>query len=480
MWRHDRSEVGASRTTRTRSPQSTHQLGFVCVHEGHGDSSFAGGLGCLLDLVFGHASDESRNALQAFEGGFIPRNCFSAHAWLTATARSNKGARALDSIPRQRVLFVNQARSGRRSTGGGSRWPSGQCRLSRTGRGAVGDPTASDVAAALQMGNMAGGNRGAGRVRVWAKPRRAADVDVDLLGITECRLRNPKAKFRISDTRGCARKGARIRNPRRGRLAIVSFLWRASCYAPLEFDVAGELDLLRKKGEVAIMWGQSWGQLIWGNGVGKPFAAPAVGLWGVLLFGFLLGVVAVVLLRSGRRTGLGLFLLLLLIPISAVAGVPNVFTNGTVADANQVNANFAAVIPVVGKSLAAAPITGTALTQVFPSPAFVAPRDLKCIVTVEPWADAGAGNAHIFWRIGMKIGTSVTFGGPNTGSASLRLTEMGAQPGDLSDTYSNAPFTDVFSVPSGSSVSFGAAFYAFENIQYIANLTAVYSCTPVP
>jgi hypothetical protein len=72
-------------------------------------------------------------------------------------------------------------------------------------------------------------------------------------------------------------------------------------------------------------------------------AVPAVGFWGALALAALLGAVGVRRLRGkARLAGAGALALVLLLPISARA-VPFTFTNGTVADATQVNANFAAL-----------------------------------------------------------------------------------------------------------------------------------------
>jgi hypothetical protein len=89
------------------------------------------------------------------------------------------------------------------------------------------------------------------------------------------------------------------------------------------------------------MWGLDWGQMIWGRSA--SVAVPALGFWGTLLLGAVLGAVGVRRLRGrARMAGAAALALALLLPISARA-LPFTFTNGTVADATQVNANFAAL-----------------------------------------------------------------------------------------------------------------------------------------
>jgi hypothetical protein len=87
----------------------------------------------------------------------------------------------------------------------------------------------------------------------------------------------------------------------------------------------------------------NWGQ--------ATASVPAVGFWGAILLVTLLGALGVRRLRGARPRLLGMFTLavVLLVPISARA-LPYTFTNGTIADAAQVNANFAAV--VAGQGLA--------------------------------------------------------------------------------------------------------------------------------
>jgi hypothetical protein len=69
-----------------------------------------------------------------------------------------------------------------------------------------------------------------------------------------------------------------------------------------------------------------------------------MGLGAAFVLGILLAVLGVRLLRSGRARRLVGALTVLaacLLPVSvALAALPFTFTNGTVADANQVNANF--------------------------------------------------------------------------------------------------------------------------------------------
>jgi hypothetical protein len=91
------------------------------------------------------------------------------------------------------------------------------------------------------------------------------------------------------------------------------------------------------------MWGQNWGQMIWGGAI----HAPAAGMGGSFLLAVALLLVGLLLVtRRGRSRGAGVAILALAltVPISvAIASVPNTFVNGQVADATQVNANFAAL-----------------------------------------------------------------------------------------------------------------------------------------
>jgi hypothetical protein len=223
------------------------------------------------------------------------------------------------------------------------------------------------------------------------------------------------------------------------------------------------------------MWGQKWGQMIWGSGAGVP----AIGVWGVLFLGCFLGIAAVLLLRSARKTALGLLLLVLLVPLSALASVPFIFTNGTVADASQVNQDFAAVLPIVGRTSTLATIPSSP-TYVFPSsPSFVAPRNLTCIVTIEPYVVTGSPNSMITWITAMKVGSTQSTG-PTPGPAQLSLVHMPVGDNEGDNNYTST-FTEVFSVSSGSSVSFGAQFFNLAGESIVtAYVNVVYSCTTPP
>lgn len=89
------------------------------------------------------------------------------------------------------------------------------------------------------------------------------------------------------------------------------------------------------------MWGQRWGQMIWGAGA----AVPSGGLgWTVVLAVGLVVIGLRFVKRGGRSRAAGVAVLALafVLPVSvALAQVPFAFTNGQVADAVQVNADFA-------------------------------------------------------------------------------------------------------------------------------------------
>jgi len=91
-------------------------------------------------------------------------------------------------------------------------------------------------------------------------------------------------------------------------------------------------------------WGELWGSLIWGDPAAVP--VPLLDSWGLLMLGIALGVVASRALQRGhaRTVALGFAALVALSPVALRAlTLPHTFSNGTVADADEVNANFAAL-----------------------------------------------------------------------------------------------------------------------------------------
>ena len=112
------------------------------------------------------------------------------------------------------------------------------------------------------------------------------------------------------------------------------------------------------------MWGQDWGSMFWGAAA----AVPVLGPLGWLVLGASMGGTGVLfrkrLAGTSATTRIGLALLVAtVLPLVAFGQValPNVFTNGTVADANEVNANFDAILEETGRYHATLVATGSPL-----------------------------------------------------------------------------------------------------------------------
>jgi hypothetical protein len=91
------------------------------------------------------------------------------------------------------------------------------------------------------------------------------------------------------------------------------------------------------------MWGEDWLTMIWG-GIPLPMMGP---LGWTLLVGALAGAAVVLYPRPLSKTKTSVVLLVIaIVPLVAIAQVtlPHTFSNGTVADADEVNANFDAVV----------------------------------------------------------------------------------------------------------------------------------------
>jgi hypothetical protein len=223
------------------------------------------------------------------------------------------------------------------------------------------------------------------------------------------------------------------------------------------------------------MWGQNWGQMIWG----QLAAVPAVDFGGALLLGALLGVVAVRSLRGARPRTIATVLLglALLVPLSARAVTLITFTNGTVADANQVNANFAALAPLDGFYQSNSTGTGAIGSQTdILATSFVAPRSMTCTVYAESTIFAGSPSSMTgFAEVEPIMSQNGTI---SFAAAPPRSTEVPAVYKFEVTPQWGATQTRPFSITSGATVSFGCRAYAFGNFNTATQMTCtvVYSC----
>jgi hypothetical protein len=103
------------------------------------------------------------------------------------------------------------------------------------------------------------------------------------------------------------------------------------------------LALLSYASPALAAWGENWGEMVWG--ASAPSAVPSMDGLGLGLLVLVLIGLAVQGLRS--RATLGLMVLASLVGAADLAEaqvtIPNTFTNGEVADAAEVNANFSAL-----------------------------------------------------------------------------------------------------------------------------------------
>jgi hypothetical protein len=220
------------------------------------------------------------------------------------------------------------------------------------------------------------------------------------------------------------------------------------------------------------MWGQIWGQMLWSGGR----AVPALGFWSTLALGAVLGAAGARLLRRPRPRALGALVVALavLVPITARAISLITFTNGTVADANQVNANFAALTPVTGFNEVLVSGTVGNVQDVF-APAFVAPRALTCTVSIESalGVTAISPSGDAFVRAAMNQNGSISY-------ALAPPANVIVPAGYLLNSASNliAAQTRQFSVATGATVAFGCELHADGDFAAAINqlCTVVYSC----
>ena len=100
-------------------------------------------------------------------------------------------------------------------------------------------------------------------------------------------------------------------------------------------------------GTALAAWGENWGEMVWGPAVSVP-SVPAVGLF-VLALALLTTAAWRLRARKALHSALAILVVPMLAgvlssPAHAQVSVPHTFTNGTPADADEVNANFEAVV----------------------------------------------------------------------------------------------------------------------------------------
>jgi hypothetical protein len=230
------------------------------------------------------------------------------------------------------------------------------------------------------------------------------------------------------------------------------------------------------------MWGQKWGELVWGN----TQVLPAFGPWMVLVLGCLLGVTGVLALRSPKKTALFVSALILLVPLGALANFPHAkFADGTIAHGYEVSDDLKELVPRIGAvaTTTALPVNfalGTS-ANIFGSSPVVAPSfsDLQCTVTANLVFRAGPSDTSVYWRLAMNIGGAVTLeptpldliGNPLPFAKTL-----------APDTYYRATSAATFTIPAGQSASFGAQLTntGASITTPAASAMGVYHCTITP
>ena len=139
------------------------------------------------------------------------------------------------------------------------------------------------------------------------------------------------------------------------------------------------------------MWGQNWGSTIWGHAA----QVPGLGGPGLLMLALLLLAAAALVLKRRGRGAFGVIALgaLVCVPLLALAQVtlPHTFVNGTVADADEVNANFDALAAETRSTFVSGWVSVTGNDQV------TVPHTLGVIpshVSVQVASSASASTVH--------------------------------------------------------------------------------------
>jgi hypothetical protein len=121
------------------------------------------------------------------------------------------------------------------------------------------------------------------------------------------------------------------------------------------------------------MWGtENWGEMIWGGLQAVPLMGP-IGFLAMATCFLVGGYIMQSRHRSRWLTHLAMTAMLV-VPLAAAAAVilPNTFNNGTVADADEVNANFSALVDGINSNIPVRTlITYFGATTVVPAGSFV-------------------------------------------------------------------------------------------------------------
>lgn len=170
------------------------------------------------------------------------------------------------------------------------------------------------------------------------------------------------------------------------------------------------------------MWSEQWGTMIWGT-----LAVPGLGPMGLMfLVGAMLGAFGL------RRRGLMNFSTALLVfgvvsvPIAVYAiTLPHTFTNGTVADADEVNANFSALSSKVGQEIFRGYLTSAASTSIVTNDGGLADFDTQVnsdpsVIEVVPGGVQFNQAGTIMWQYHQDF---IVAG--STGYVSVRVTPLG-------------------------------------------------------
>jgi len=204
-----------------------------------------------------------------------------------------------------------------------------------------------------------------------------------------------------------------------------------------------------------------------------------------LVLGCLLGISAVVALRSAKKTALFVSSLILLIPLVALADFPHPkFLDVPITHGYQVSDDLKALVPRVGEinpgaiipTLSSAGTASAFSTSTVVAPAF---SDLQCIVTAHAVFRGGGTSNNLLWQIAMRIGTTVTL---EPGQVGLPGNPLPLGTVWTPDVYYDATSVEKFTIPAGQTAAFGAKITNLGGTIFSGTLSVkeVYECTITP